>query len=345
MAANFLSEKEMLPYVVDGMAEALLLLDEDLCIQFMNRSAVELLDTYSTTDSPIGTYYYDFIGQSPDSDTHNGDFLREAINNRTTHRGLIHRFPNGKTLSVNVVPLGFEDNKRGVLLTGQDITSIVELETELDMAFGLTLPNSKVEYKLKQTPEFKDDYHPETKKITITGIIEDGGYRHVVNSLKIFALLKAQGVANVIGIDKDELVQAIIFHDLGKVQPNLKIGDVVDPLEAFENGKLHAFRGAEIAKHYYGQSDDVVEIIKYHHHGEPELPDSFPWRLLPMFRLFQLIDGLSAAVTRGGVAVDCSVKDCVVNVTEENRRPQYNGTWSMNLYTGTRLRLTDRHIK
>jgi putative nucleotidyltransferase with HDIG domain len=175
--------------------------------------------------------------------------------------------------------------------------------------------------------------------ITITGIIPDGGYRHVVNCLKILASLHEQGITKLIGIDKDLLVKGLIFHDLGKSQPDLKIGDVVNPKEVFEDGKLHAYRGADIAKHFYGLDDDIVEIIRYHHHSEKELPESFTWRLRPMFRLFQLIDGLSAAITRGSVKLEFCVRDSVITVTEKNHRPQYNGTWQIDLYTGKRISL------
>jgi hypothetical protein len=83
-----------------------------------------------------------------------------------------------------------------------------------------------------------------------------------------------------------------------------------------------------------------VEIIRYHHHGENELPETFPWRLLPMFRLFQLVDGLSAAITRGGVEVNFAVQECLITVTEKNLRPQYNGTWQIDLYTGKRTKIS-----
>jgi hypothetical protein len=117
------------------------------------------------------------------------------------------------------------------------------------MAFALTLPNSKVEYKLRSLVEYQDVYDTTTKKIKITG------------------------------------------------------------------------------------------IIRYHYHSEADLPESFPCRLLPMFRLFQLIDGLSAAITRGGVSADFIVRDTVIEVTERNLRPQYNGTWLIDLYTGDRKRV------
>lgn len=335
-----ISEQALLPYIIDAMEEGLLLLDAELNIRFLNQAAHEMLQNMThSTKSPLGMYYHDYVGTSPDSDAYQGTFFRGILNAGIPRRGIIRQFPSGKYVSINVIPLAKYEDMSGLLITAQDVTPLVEMENELDMAFGLTLPNSKVEYKLKSTPEYQDEYDAKTNKIKIIKIIKDGGYRHVVNSLKIFSSLKAQGVCNIIGIDKDVLVQAIIYHDLGKAQPNLTVGEVVDPKEAFENGKLHAFRGAELAEHYYNQPDNIVEIIRYHHHAENELPSTFPWRLLPMLRLFQLIDGMSAAVTRGGVEVDFTVKDAYVFVTEKNDRPQYNGSWEINLYTGHRRRI------
>lgn len=339
VAAMNLSDTELLSYVVEAMSEALVLLDENLVIRFINPAAIEILQGIAVSKSPIGMYYFDYVGITPDSDQYDGSALKHLLNQGIAYRGHLYQMPSGKYISVNAVPLTNSGPMRGILLTAQDVTTFVAMENELDHAFGLTLPNSKVEYKLKNTVEYQDEYDPETKMITVTGIISDGGYRHVVNSLKIFASLKAQGIANTIAIDKDLLVQAIIFHDLGKSQPILNVGDVVDPRAVFEDGKFHAARGAEIAKHFYAQPDDVIELIRYHHHSESQLPESFPWRLLPMLRLFQVVDGLSAAITRGGVEVDFRVVDCIVYVTERNRRPQYNGKWLINLFTGERRRV------
>jgi len=174
------------------------------------------------------------------------------------------------------------------LITGEDVTALFAIEQELDMAFALTLPNSKVKYRLKSIPEYRDVYDPNTKLITVKGIVEDGGYRHVVNCLKLFSQLAEKGITQLIGIDKDALVQVFIFHDLGKSQPELQVADIVDPKIAFENGKLHAERSADMAKHHYQQRADIVNIIRYHHHEEKELPDTFPRHLLPMFRYFKL---------------------------------------------------------
>jgi uncharacterized Zn ribbon protein len=317
MGAIIQDPSRFLDMVLTSTQDAIIIVDDQLHVNYMNDSAKRILNIEEHEYKE--RHFYNDLNLFEIANGHLVPIIQELMDEGTSQ---------------------IEDGiKKGTLITGQDITSFVEMEQELDMAFALTLPNSKVEYKLKSLVEYKDKYDPLTNTITITGIIEDGGYRHVVNCLKLFSTLHGQGITKIIGIDKDKLVQAFIFHDLGKSQPRLSIGDVVDPKNAFEDGKLHAFRSAEIAKNFYHQDDVVVEMTRYHHHHEKELPDTFPWRLLPLFRLFQLIDGLSAAITRGGVMVKFSVNDCVIQVTEENHRPQYNGTWEIDLYTGERRRI------
>ncbi len=334
---QIVSEQELLSYVLDAMVEGVAVVDADTRIRYLNPSVRTFVKGADTTDSAIGMKFYDYLGLS--SNFPRPTALEKCLRTGNPQYGVQRTFENGRTLRLNIIPVIRDGVKQGAVITSQDITDLVAMEEELDLAFSLTLPNSKVEHKMKCTVEYLDEYDPHTHTIRITGVIQDGLYRHVVNSLKILASLATQDITKVIGIEKDQLVQAIIFHDLGKAQPDLAVGDVVDPKEAFEDGKLHAYRGAELAKHYYDQHDDVVEIIRYHHHSEKELPDTFPWRLLPMLRLFQLIDGLSAALTRGNVKADFRVSDCTVYVTEHNRRPQYNGSWRVNLYTGERLRI------
>jgi len=120
-------------------------------------------------------------------------------------------------------------NVVGVIQTFRDITGQEEMRSqllasrdELDSRLALTLPNSRVEHKLKNTPEYRDVYDPDTGEITITEVIADGGYKHVVNALKVLADLNNKGIMSLLGISKDVLVQSIIFHDLGKSQPSSK---------------------------------------------------------------------------------------------------------------------------
>jgi PAS domain S-box-containing protein len=331
-----IDKEKLLNYLVDSMEEALVLVDHNLRARFLNDSAVRMFNLQGASYEGRHIFEDLKLWEIPQRKSK----VQEVLDTGIAQRGIIRKTPDDKTISINIVPLLNHGNRTGVLITGTDITDTIEMQHELDMAFALTLPNSKVEYKLKSTVEYRDVFDPESRMIRITGVIPDGGYRHVVNCLKIFANLHELEITKLIGIDKDQLVKALIFHDLGKVQPLLKIGDVVDPKEVFEDGKLHAQRGADISKHFYNLPDDVVEIIRYHHHGEDELPDSFTWKLRPTFRLFQLIDGLSAAITRGGVKVDFTVKDSVITVKEDNHRPHYNGTLQVDLYTGKRTRIT-----
>ena len=206
---------------------------------------------------------------------------------------------------------------------------------ELDEAFALTIPNSRLEKKLKHTKEFKDQYIKETGKIKIIDVIEDGTYRHVVNALKVAADLHSKGVMSVIGFDKDFLVKTIIFHDIGKSQPALNVGDEVYPKEIFEDGKMHAERSAELALANYsheGINNDIYFLIKYHHHNERELPLDFPEHLLPMYRLFRVIDGISAGLTRRGNTITFDLIGSVLYIKECSQNPNFRRFYSIDLY-------------
>jgi hypothetical protein len=204
------------------------------------------------------------------------------------------------------------------------------LGAELDAAFALTLPDRQVEDRLRSIVEYEDEYIAEDR-IRIVQVIEQGGYLHVVNALKVLATLRAQGVMDVIGIDQETLVKAIIFHDIGKVQPRFRVNDVVNPHQVFESSQSHALRSSWIAENYYHQPPEVVALIKYHHHGEGELED-FPPSLLPMFRLLKLIDGLSAGVTRRRNTWEGKVENTKVILNERNHRVVKE--YVVDLYTG-----------
>ncbi|MCL4464055.1 MAG: CBS domain-containing protein [Firmicutes bacterium] len=241
----------------------------------------------------------------------------------------------------NNVPIVVDGEIVGVLQTFSEITDLKRLQQqllntkeELDKAFALTLPNSRVEYKLKSTPEYRDVFNVANGLIEVTEVIEDGGYQHVVNALKVAADLNEKGLMGLLGIDKDILVQALIFHDLGKSQPVLNVGQVADPRKAFEPGIMHAMRSADIAENYYQKPQDVVTLIRYHHHSEEQLPADFPSHLLPMLRLLQIIDGLSAGLTRRNGRIGFRVNGSRVTIVENNAHPVYNRTIEVDLYTG-----------
>jgi len=207
-------------------------------------------------------------------------------------------------------------------------------QKEVEKAFSVMLPDQHIEARLKSIVEYRDEYDESTGMIKIIDIIEDGCYRHIINMLKLVADAFKQGLMELPGMDKNTLVQAIVLHDIGKVQPDLKIGDTVNPKEVFEQGYLHAFRGASFSKELYGINDKVYYLIKYHH-TENELPADFPDYLLPMHRFFRLIDGLSAGITRRGSKVTMKINGTRIYVKEESDFPSYNQEIEIDIYTGS----------
>lgn len=91
-------------------------------------------------------------------------------------------------------------------------------------------------------------------------------------------------------------------------------------------------------KKLYDINDEVYYLIKYHHHGENELPADFPDYLLVMHRFFRLIDGLSAGITRRGSMVKMRIKGTKIHVREESSFPAYNQEFEMDIYTGRTIR-------
>lgn len=262
---------------------------------------------------------------------------------RRTGRPLLaveRRAMDGRSFLVDCVPLP----DASILVTLKDITPQKDAERalelswgELEQAFALMLPNSKVERKLKSSPEYRDEYDPATGRVHITGVIPDGTYRHVINALKVASDLKRAGAMEALGIDKDTVVQTMMYHDLGKIQPWLQVGAVLDPREAFEPSKLHAQRSADFAAGTYVRDEDTLALIRHHHHEEHELPPEFPRRLLPMLRLVRLIDGLSAAVTRKDAHVTVRMEHGEIVVDETNPHSRYNGTHRIDLFGGSHV--------
>lgn len=232
-----------------------------------------------------------------------------------------------------------EGNAYLLLLT--DVTSEYNLMKQLqnsreeaELALAVMLPDQRITTRLQSVVEYTDEYDPATGKIRITGVISQGVYRHVINILRLLAETFRQGLMELPGMEKNVLVTAAIFHDLAKVQPQLKMGEIVEPAEVFESGYLHAYRGAALAEGVYKLDPYTVMIIKYHHHEEEKLPSDFPQHLLPMYRFFRLIDGLSAGITRRNAAVKVTVKGSQISVVETNTVPRYNRAFSLELYTG-----------
>jgi PAS domain-containing protein len=216
------------------------------------------------------------------------------------------------------------------------------LRDEAQRAFGLALPNTKVEAKLKVSPEYQDVYDPETGRATVTAVIPEGTYWHVINGLRIMAELKDIGLFQLVGLDKDTMVQAFIFHDIGKDQPTLAVGQEFVPTDTFEPGALHAARSADWAVKEYHVSSDAAWLIRYHHTAELDLPAEFPSALKPMWRLFQLVDGLSAGITRRQATVaPITLDGTTLTIRETNRDKRYDRTFTLSVYSGAAHDLPD----
>ncbi len=317
--------------ILQSLHEGLIVIDRDLIIQEFNPAAERLMNAKAK----------DRIGQKAQVVSRDESPIFEVMRTGKARYNVMTPLADGRMFSVNYVPMVEDGEVQGIIETFHDITEqedlrsqLVSSRDELDRAFALTLPNSRVEHKLKHTPEYRDRYDPETGLITVTEVIEDGNYKHVVNALKVLADLNTKGIMSLLGISKDVLVQSIIFHDLGKSQPQLQIGQTVDPKKAFEHSPAHAARSADIASHFYHRDADVIWLIRYHHHREDELPLDFPRHLMPMLRLLQLVDGLSAALTRRSAQIKLDVEDTRVTVYERNRHPDFNKSRSVDLFTG-----------
>lgn len=320
----------------------LVIIDDRLHVQFLNnaaRCALRIGDMDFVDKNYFDVMSAFIIPEDPDE-----TIVSKVFTSGQPSEEFIRKTPDGRYFSMNAAPMKSGHGVVGVLVIGSDVTDYIHIQEELDRAFSLTLPDTKVEFKLKNTIEYQDEFNPETQKIRILGRMVDGGYRHVVNCLRIFSVFRSLGITKIIGIDKLVMTQAFIFHDLGKTQPILEIGDEISPQQLFEDGRLHAERSAVLAQGYYDIPNDAITIIKFHHHREDELPPDFPWRLAPAWRLFKLIDGISAAITRVGITVELNVFDCLVQINEiNNPRSQYNGTRQVDLYSGEILYGVDMH--
>ncbi|MZP29731.1 HD domain-containing protein [Heliobacterium undosum] len=339
---------DLFDVIMRSMQEGLILINRQRVIHVINEAAIRILGLESV-DSTVNRRIEEAVG--PVFSRSSEEYLRTSpwmsvLRTGEPQYDVVRHTLSGLILSVNFVPVIKGGVAQGIMATIQDVTARIRLKEdliranqELEEAFSLTLPNYKVTHKLKTTPEYVDVYDPATGKITITAVIEDGSYRHVINALKVLADLHKQGITELIGIEKDTLVQAILFHDLGKVQPKAKVGDVVSPKNFFEDGVHHAERSAEFAQHYYNQPPDVVALIRYHHHREEELPASFPFRLMPMLRLLKLVDGISAGLTRRGNQVCFTVDGSSIIIRETSIHPDYNNIRSVDLFTGAKQAL------
>lgn len=331
---NQLEQFRQAALLVECLREGLVVLDRDYRVREFNPAAAE----YSglTAKQVLGRRSRLYLeADSP---------VRRVMETGEPLLNLEVKNSREQVFLTNNVPITVDGEIVGVLQTFSEITDLKRLQLqllntkeELDKAFALTLPNSRVEHKLKSTPEYRDVFNAVSGLIEVTEVIEDGGYHHVVNALKVTADLNEKGMMKLLGIDKDVLVQALIFHDLGKSQPVLNVGQIADPKKIFEPGIMHAMRSADIVEKYYNKPKDVVTLIRYHHHGEEQLPPDFPSHLLPMFRLLQIIDGLSAGLTRRNCRIGFRVNGSRVTIVESNAHPAYSRTMEVDLYSGQKF--------
>lgn len=330
------------PALIDSMASGFMVIDQEGTVLLLNRYGAELLEV--DVESVIGRPYLELAEAIF---PHMLAFLRLSAvpgalraGEQTGDRQLL--LPNGRHVLFRFATVGDAESGRKVTITFMDITALKEAEarsealaSEAERAFGLTLPNSKVESKLRSSPEYQDVYDPKTGRAVVTGVIRDGTYRHVINGLRIMADLKGLGVFQLVGVDKDIMVRAFIFHDIGKEQPRLTIGQEFLPAEAFEPGHLHAERSADWALREYGVAPEIALLIRHHHTAEADLPESFPASLVPMHRLLRLADGLSAAVTRrSGRVTLTGLEGSVLEIHEDSPDPRYSRRYRVSLYTG-----------
>lgn len=339
---NELAQFKQSALLIETMREGLVVVDREYRIQEFNPAA----------EKCSGLAAQQLLGKRSRLYMDFGSPVRQAMESGEPLLNIEVTGKSGQIFMTNNIPIMEEGEVAGVLQTFAEITEMKQMhfqllktKDELDKAFALTLPNSRVEYKLKSTPEYRDIYNPDTGMIEVTEVIEDGGYLHVVNALKVAADLNEKGLMGLLGIDKDILVQALIFHDVGKSQPVLNVGQTVDPRKVFESSADHAMRSADIVQNYYHKPPDVVMLIRYHHHRENELPADFPSHLLPMFRLIKIIDGLSAGLTRRDARVGFRVNGARLTILEHNGHALYNRTIEVDLYTGQEFVYNEKKVE
>ncbi len=328
--------------VWDALKSGFLIIDAHGIVRQLNPFGAEMLGVPldAVIDQP-----YEELAQYVFA--HMRDYLRESlvpdVLGQSTGQGEREfRIQNGRVMQFSYGTVLEEEALVAVVITFVDITALRDAEQkalhkarEAESAFGLALPNTKIEIKLKSSPEYADVFDPTTGVATVTQVIPNGTYWHVINGLRLMAELKAIGVFQLVGMDKDTLVQAFIFHDVGKEQPHLALGQEFVPTDTFESGALHAARSADWAIREYHVSTDVEWIVRYHHTPEAKLPDTFPTALKPMWRLFKLIDGLSAGITRREAEIAPMTLDgTVLTIREHSRDARYNRAYRVSIYTG-----------
>lgn len=335
---NSLKELKSIQTVFDTVPVSTFILDEELFIEYANTEAIRNFSGLLPANFLFKKAALIFSGMfSRDYQ----EFIESAfwayISNYKCATGVEVRLLNYISLMANIKSAKDNNGRRNIIISFfnvEDLKHRVEELTltseELTQALGLFLPHH-VEKELRKIPEYKDIYNYDTEKITIVSRIKDGGYWHVINCLRILSQIDRLGIFERYRIDKNLLVQAIIVHDIGKNQPSLDIGDTVDPKNSFELGKLHAKRSALYCKQN-GYTKAAIALVKYHHHDESEVPKNWTPKFMLTFRIFKLIDGLSAAITRRNAVISYKLIDDFLVIYEENKeRPEYSQKYTLFL--------------
>lgn len=317
--------------IFDHVPVSIFILDEEFFIEYANTEAVKNFkdilprnSLHKKADLIFSGLFSKNYSQFLESE------LWQSIKEYTNCSGVEVLLLNYITLAANIKTVQDCTGRNSIIISftnvddlKQKVEELVLTSDDLIQALRLFLPY-RIEKQLRAIPEYRDIYDPDTKKITIISKINDGGYWHVINCLRILAQLERTGIFRKVDIDKDILVQAIIVHDIGKRQPHLDIGDTIDPKCVFEPGKFHAKRGASYCKEN-GYKKETILLVKYHHHHENELPRTWSQKLIHVFKIFKLIDGLSAAVTRRNATVQFELRGDSLIVRETNKeRPEYS---------------------
>lgn len=328
--------------IFDLFPEGLIIIGPDLRIIYANNAAVKVFGTekeavegrmiYAAFGHYFSLNYREYKRCSP---------VFEVLKNLQPIYKLERLLLCGRTFQMNYLPVVSEGRLDYLVLSFRDVSEereVIEFNQtaykEMTEAFRVMLPTTKIEKKLRSIPEYQDVFNPTTGYVEIIEVIPDGAFRHVINCLNIVSELHKKGLFNDAELKRSVVVQALLLHDIGKKQPVLEVGDVVDPKIVFPDGKKHACVSAGIIGSYPLISPEVVPLIFYHHHHEEELPDDFPDLLLPMWRLVKVVDGLSAALTRRHARLDMLVEGSRIIVLEKNPHPYYNGVREMDILTG-----------
>lgn len=324
------------------MPEGIFVTGPDSKIIYANNAAVKMFST--TKKAIVGKNLNAAIGKNFAANHH--EYRRcspvyEVVKKLKPVYNYELKMLSGRTFQMNCLPVVKKGKLAYLVLNFRDVSGekkVIELNQtayrEMTEAFRVMLPTTRIEKRLKSIPEYQDVFNPTTGFVEVVEVIPDGAYRHVINCLNIVSELHKKGIFNVPELERAVVVQALLLHDIGKKQPVLKAGDIVDPQKVFPDGKRHARISAGMIRSYPLVSPDVIPLIFYHHHREDELPAEFPERLLPMWRLLRMVDGLSAAITRRHAQLDIWVEESRVVVLEKNPHPYYNGVRHLDVLSG-----------